>query len=50
MLLIWKGGVAGGTLSIVAAVAVTLVVGGAIVAGFVAIVRARSVRLPPAQM
>jgi hypothetical protein len=50
MLLIWMRGVAGGALSIPSAVLLTLVVGGAIIAGFVAIVRARSMRLPPAQM
>jgi hypothetical protein len=49
MLLIWLRGVAGGALSIVAAVPITLVVGAAIVGGFVWIPRARSTRFPPAQ-
>lgn len=50
MLLIWMRGVAGGALSILSGTLLTLVVGGAIIAGFAWIVRARSMRLPPAQM
>src|SRR5688572_20743365 len=48
MLLIWMRGVAGGLLSVLSAVLLTLAVGGPIIGAFAWIVRARSMRLPPA--
>ena len=50
MLLIWTRGVASGSLSVPIAVLATLLVGGALIGGFVWIVSARCTRLPPAQI
>jgi hypothetical protein len=46
-LLIWLGGVAGGTISLVEGLVATILAVAVIVAGLVWIIRTRSTRLPP---